>query len=108
LERDYGMIEQDVKYKWISPECARTVYGAVVDDSAKVDIQASDALREQLRNRRKERSIDAKEWWKQERQVVMEKKWHEDMRAMFQDCCKYDKFRNQFYAMWQLPEEYSF
>ncbi|NQT73591.1 MAG: hydantoinase B/oxoprolinase family protein [Chloroflexi bacterium] len=108
LERDYGLIEKDVKYGWISPECAKTVYGTVTDDSGKVDSQASDALREQMRNRRKERSVDAKEWWKQERQVVIDKKWHEDMHAMFVDNCKYEKFRNEFMGMWQLPEEYTF
>jgi N-methylhydantoinase B/oxoprolinase/acetone carboxylase alpha subunit len=108
LERDYALVEVDVKYGWISPECAKTVYGVVTDDSGKVDAQASDALREQMRNRRKERSIDAKEWWKQERQIVLDKKWHEDMYAMFADSCKYAKFRNELMGMWQLPEEYTF
>jgi len=79
-----------------------------MDDSGKVDAQASDALRVQMRNRRKGRSIDAKEWWKQERQVVIDKKWHEDMYAMYADNCKYEKFSKQIYKMWQFPDEYSF
>jgi hypothetical protein len=79
----------------------------VTNGNGKIDTSASDALREQMRNRRKERSLDAKEWWKQERQVVLEKKWHEDARNMFADASKYEKFRKQFHGMWQVPEDYT-
>ena len=107
LERKYDLVEEDVKYGWISPECAKTVYGVITDDNGKVNVEESDLLRKLLRNRRKERSVDAKEWWKLERQVVVDKKWHEDINNMFADSCKYDKFRNQFYGMWQLSEGYT-
>jgi N-methylhydantoinase B/acetone carboxylase alpha subunit len=64
LERKYDLVEEDVKYGWISPECAKTVYGVITDDNGKVNVEESDLLRKLLRNRRKERSVDAKEWWK--------------------------------------------
>ena len=107
LERRYDLIEEDLKYGWITPECTKTVYGAVTNGDGKIDVSASDALREEMRNRRKERSVDAKEFWKQERQVVLDKQWNEDARNMFADACKYEKFRNQFYGMWQLGEDYT-
>ena len=107
MERSYELIDEDLKYGWITPDCAQTVYGAVTNGNGKIDASASDALRDQMRNRRKERSVDAKEWWKQERQVVLGKKWHEDIYNMFADNCNYEKFRNQFYGMWQLPEDYA-
>jgi len=106
LERPYELVEEDLKYGWITPDCARTVYGVVADKSGKVDTKESDALRKKMRERRKERSVDAKQWWKQERQTVLSKKWHEDVFAMFADNMKWAKFRKEFLGMWQLPEEY--
>ncbi|MFO8009253.1 MAG: hypothetical protein R6U89_00420, partial [Dehalococcoidia bacterium] len=76
-------------------------------EDGKVDTGESDKLREEMRERRRQRSVDAGEWWKQERQVVLEKSWPEDMYNMFADSCKYGKFQRQFYGMWQLPEDYS-
>jgi N-methylhydantoinase B/oxoprolinase/acetone carboxylase alpha subunit len=107
LERDYDLIEEDVKYGWLTEKTVKTVYGAVVDENKKVDRSASDKLREEMRQRRKERSVDAQDWWKQERKRVLAKEWHQDVNNMYADCLKYDKFRNQFVGMWQLPEDYS-
>ncbi|MFO8009391.1 MAG: hydantoinase B/oxoprolinase family protein, partial [Dehalococcoidia bacterium] len=92
LERSYDLIQEDINNGWITPECARTVYGAVTGEDGKVDTGESDKLREEMRERRRQRSVDAGEWWKQERQVVLEKSWPEDMYNMFADSCKYGKF----------------
>jgi len=59
-----------------------------------------------MRRRREERSVDAKEWWKQERKKVMNKQFSEDVYNMYADCLKYGKFRKEFMGMWQLPEGY--
>ena len=77
LEREYDLIEEDIKYGWLTETTVTTVYGAVVNKDKKVDRAASDKLREEMRQRRKERSVDASEWWKQERERVMSKKWHQ-------------------------------
>ncbi len=106
LERRYDLIEEDVKYGWLTEETVKTVYGAVVDGNKKVDRSASDKLRAEMRQRRKERSVDARDWWKQERERVMAKEWHQDVNNMHADCLKYEKYRNQFMGMWQLPEDY--
>ncbi|MBM3133189.1 MAG: hypothetical protein FJZ95_09205, partial [Chloroflexi bacterium] len=106
LERPYELVQEDLKYGWITPHCASTVYGVSIDGNGKVDTKESDVLRKLLRNRRKERSVDARDWWNQERRRVREKEWHADVGAMYADCCKYPKFRKQFYGMWHLPEEH--
>jgi len=41
-----------------------------------------------MRSRRKERSVDAKEWWKREREQVMKKEFAEDVHNMYADCLK--------------------
>jgi N-methylhydantoinase B/acetone carboxylase alpha subunit len=106
LERQYSLIEEDVKYGWITPDVAKTVYGAVTDEKGKVKVTESDKLRQQMRNRRKAKSLDAKDWWKQERQTVLKKEWTEDVYNMFADALKWEKFRNEFMGMWQLPQDY--
>jgi len=60
-----------------------------------------------MRERRRQRAIDAKDWWKQERQVVLEKRWPEDLYNMFADNLKWKKSREGFFGMWQLPEDYT-
>jgi N-methylhydantoinase B/acetone carboxylase alpha subunit len=106
LERDFSLVESDVHYGWMTLDAARTIYGAVMDEKGKVKVAESDQLRQQKRKRRKERSVDAREWWREERQQVIRKEFPEDVYNMYADCLKYGKFRREFMGMWQLPEDY--
>ena len=106
LERDFSLIENDVKYRWITPEVAKGVYGVVVDDKGQVRVSESNELRQQMRQKRKARSVDAKEWWKKEREQVLKKEFSEEVYNMYADILKYNKFRKEFTGMWQLPQDY--
>jgi N-methylhydantoinase B/acetone carboxylase alpha subunit len=106
LERDFSLVEKDVKYGWITPEVASGVYGAVIDDKRQVRVSESNELRKQMRQRRKARSVDAKEWWKKEREQVLKREFSEEVYNMYADILKYDKFRREFSGMWQLPQDY--
>jgi N-methylhydantoinase B len=56
LERDPELVAWDVREDFVSPEKARDIYGVVLIDSDElftVDIEATTALRDQLRNNRK-------------------------------------------------------
>ena len=106
LERDYSLIEDDVKYGWVTADVAKTVYGAVTNGGGKVDISESDQLRQGIRKEREDKSLDAMLWWKGERGHVLNRDFTEDVRNMYADVLNYDKFRRQFMGMWQLPEDY--
>ncbi len=106
LEREYDLVQDDVRYGWLASDVVRGVYGVVTDKEGKVKAKESEELRQQMRNRRKERSVDAKDWWKEEREQVLNKGFSEDVYNMYADVLKYDKFRRQFMGMWQLPEDY--
>jgi len=108
LERDYGLIANDVRYERISRDTARMVYGVLVDEAGNVDVAASEDLRKQMRNTRKEKSIDASEWWQKERDRVVRQDFSNDVYNMYADIMKYDKFRREFTGVWQLPAEYAF
>jgi N-methylhydantoinase B/acetone carboxylase alpha subunit len=106
LERDLNLVDKDVHYGWITADVARTIYGVVTNGSGKVKLEETENLRQQMRLRRKERSVDAREWWKEERQKVTNKQFSEDIYNMYADCLKYSKFRKEFMGMWQLSEDY--
>ncbi|MDD5093120.1 MAG: hydantoinase B/oxoprolinase family protein [Dehalococcoidia bacterium] len=106
LEREMSLLENDVRYGWLSPDVVESVYGAVIDEKGKVKANESAKLRQQMRSRRKERSVLVKDWWHQEREKVLNKELPELVRNMYGDCLKYGKFRREFTQMWHLPEEY--
>jgi acetone carboxylase alpha subunit len=106
LEREFELVEKDVQYGWITPDVATTVYGVLTDEHGKVDVAGSNKLRQEMRNRRKERSLDARDWWRKERKQVLSKQFSEDVYNMYADILKYEKFRREFTGMWQLPQDY--
>jgi len=106
LEREYVRVENDVRCGWITPDVARTVYGVVTDTKGRADLAGSDELRQQMRGIRKEKSLDAGHWWKEERQQVLKRDFSDDVYNMYADVLQYEKFRTQFIGVWQLPEDY--
>ena len=55
LERDVQRVRADVLERWVSPECARTIYGVVLTGSGEamsVDASATTTLRKRLKNTR--------------------------------------------------------
>jgi len=106
LERELSLVERDVYYGWLTPDVVRSIYGAVTDEKGKIKLKETEELRQEMRNRRKERSVDARDWWRGEREQVLRKGFSEDVRNMYADILKYEKFRHQFMGMWQLPEDY--
>jgi len=106
LDRDLRLVEEDLRYGWLTPDVVRTVYDAVTDEDGKVNVAESKELRQQMRKRRKERSVNARKWWEEEREMVLKKEFPEDVYNMYADCLKYGKFRGEFKGIWQLPEDY--
>ena len=106
LEREFSLVENDVHLGWLTPDVARSVYGVVTDEEGKANAKESEGLRQMMRNRRRERSVEAKDWWRNEREQVLVKDFSEDVHSMYSDSMKYEKFRRQVLGMWQLPEDY--
>jgi N-methylhydantoinase B/acetone carboxylase alpha subunit len=106
LEREFSLVETDVRYGWLTTDVVREVYGVLTDEEGKVRVGESEELRQKMRLRRKERSVDARDWWRKEREQVLRKEFSEDVYNMYADILKYEKFRRQFMGMWQLPEDY--
>jgi len=106
LERELRLVEDDLCDEWITPDVARNVYGVVAEEGGKVKVAESEQLRQNMRLTRKEKSVDAMDWWRKEREQVLNKRLSEDVLSMYADCLKYGKFRREFTGMWQLAEDY--
>ena len=110
LDRDLGLVEKDLNEGWVSPEANRAVYGAIakrVGREWKVDREATAKAQQEMRRKRKERAISAKEWWAEQRQRVLNNDFSQPVCNLYGDVLKYEKFRRQFIGTWQLPEDYA-
>lgn len=110
LDRDLSLVEKDLNEGWVSPEANRAVYGAIakrVGREWKVDREATAKAQQEMRRRRKERAVSAKEWWAEQRQRVLNKDFSQPVASLYSDVLKYEKFRRQFIGTWQLPEDYT-
>jgi len=110
LDRDLSLVEKDLNQGWVSPEANRIAYGAVAERVGgvwKVDREATAKAQQEMRRRRKERAVGAREWWAQQRQRVLNKDFSQPVYDLYSDVLKYERFRRQFTDIWQLPEDYA-
>jgi acetone carboxylase alpha subunit len=107
IDRKLELLVADVERGWISPEVARSVYGAVLETAEGhwvADAQASERAREQMRRERAERARPAREVYLQERDRVLARDFEiEDIHEMLRDSAKYESWREHFYGFWALP-----
>ena len=111
LDRETEAIALDLNDKALLPEYARKVYGAVLTQDAKgvwsVDAGKTTARRAEIRKERLARSVPTRDWMKEERERVLTKHASVQVRHMF--ATSFDlsaKFRDQFKAFWDLPEDW--
>ena len=109
IERKLELIVKDVEADWISPEVALSIYGAVLrplgDGKWEADKEASAEERRKIRRQRKERAVPAKEMFRNERQMILDRQLgRPEIREMFRDALKYGKWREHFCSFWQVQK----
>jgi N-methylhydantoinase B/acetone carboxylase alpha subunit len=110
IERKLALIVKDLEADLISPEVAKSVYGAIVKPLDKgrweVGEAASANERKKIRAQRKSRAVPARELFLGERKMIMDGKFgRQELAAMFGDSLKYDKWRDHFCSFWQVKPE---
>ena len=108
LDRDPARVRADLEEGWLSPEVAQTVYGVVAQRTAHewtVDAVATRQARQQLKERRKQRVVPVRDWWRNERKRVRHNNLPEMSQQMYQDCRQYETFRDAFVSFWQVAED---
>lgn len=110
LERDLALVEKDLNEGYlITPDVATTVYGAAVesaDGEWRADHAASDRLREEMRQRRRERAVPFRQWWQSERERLDQKDHAPIIADLHRELLKWGKSRAKFLGTWQLGEHY--
>jgi acetone carboxylase, alpha subunit len=111
LERDAKAIEGDLDGKYLLPEFAEKVYGAVFtcDEHGKylVDEARTADRRAEIRKERIARAVPVRAWMEQERERVVAKDASIQVRHMYASCfASSEPFRREFRSFWSLPESW--
>lgn len=111
LDREPAAIESDLNQRFLLPEYARKVYGAVVTQDAKgvftVDAAATQARRAEVRRERLARAMPVREWMKEERERILNKHASTPVQHMFATSFALSaKFERQFKDFWSLPDDW--
>lgn len=112
LDREPAAIARDLNNRFVLPEFARKVYGAVIDKDAEgnwvVDSEKTTVRRAEIRKERLQRAVPTREWMKEERERILTKSASVQVRHMYSTSFALsEKFTNEFKQFWDLPEAWS-
>ncbi|NML28384.1 hydantoinase B/oxoprolinase family protein [Zoogloea dura] len=111
IDREVKAIENDLNQKFLLPEYAQKVYGAVFTQDAKgvftVDPARTQARRAEIRKERLARALPTREWMKEERERILNKHAAVQVQHMFATSFALsEKFTKQFKDFWNLPADW--
>lgn len=111
IDRDPKAIETDLNQKFLLPEYAQKVYGAVFTQDAKgaytVDAAKTRARRAEMRKERLARALPTRGWMKEERERILNKDASTQVQHMFATSFSLsEKFTKQFKDFWSLPDDW--
>ena len=111
LDREPKAIEADLNQKFLLPEYAQKVYGAVFTQDTKgvytVDAAKTKARRVEVRKERLARAVPTRVWMKGERQRIISKHAVVQVQHMFATSFELSqKFTKQFKEFWNLPADW--
>jgi|TARA_B110000196_G_scaffold252290_1_gene221846 hypothetical protein len=72
-----------------------------------LDVAATEINRTALRQARLDESVDVKDWWEEEREIVKNAAFFPEVGLMYNESLSFDKFRNEFTSFWNLPREFN-
>ncbi len=111
IDRDPKAIEADLNQKFLLPEYAQKVYGAVVTQDGKgvftVNAAKTQARRAEVRKERLARALPTREWMKEERERILNKHASVQVQHMFATSFALsEKFTAEFKQFWNLPADW--
>lgn len=111
IDREPQAIEADLNQKFLLPEYAQKVYGAVFTQDAQgvyaVDEAKTQARRAAMRQERLSRSVPTREWMKEERERILHKHASTQVQHMFATSFALsEKFTRAFKDFWSLPADW--
>lgn len=112
IERDPEKVKEDIVKNIISIKIAENVYGVKLkkleDGRLEIDEEKTEKLREEIKKKRGERAIPVKEWWKKERERVLNMEMPPEVKEMLKECMDIsEKFKKEYKVFWGLPDNHS-
>jgi N-methylhydantoinase B/oxoprolinase/acetone carboxylase alpha subunit/acetone carboxylase gamma subunit len=102
LLRPPEAVRRDVVEGHLLPRFAESVYGVELDGEAR-----GEAAREEIRRRRLERAIPARDWWRKERERVLARDAIEPVKVMYAECMRLSaRWAAEYRGFWDLPEDF--
>jgi N-methylhydantoinase B/oxoprolinase/acetone carboxylase alpha subunit len=114
LERDPGLVREDLDNEILSLEMAAAAYAVVArydqeTDLHVVDEQATAEARERAREQRRRRAVPASEWLAAQRERVARKDLAPLVRRMLADSFSMsESWRREYVEFWSLDEDFAF
>jgi N-methylhydantoinase B/acetone carboxylase alpha subunit len=114
LLRDIELVKKDLEDEIYTAGLVRRVYGVVASYDSKnqkwvIDEEATRKERQRIRDIRKSRAIDFKEFLESERQIVLEKNLIEPIKNMYRESMELSpKWAEEFKEYYGLPEDFQF
>jgi N-methylhydantoinase B/oxoprolinase/acetone carboxylase alpha subunit len=109
LHRAIDRVEQDVKENFVTVEAAAEIYGVPLGDDASGSISVTEgavAKRAEIRRAREATSVPFEEFWRTERQGVVNGDMHEFVADAYAELKGFSTaFKQDFESFWQLDEE---
>lgn len=111
IDREISAIENDLNQKFLLPEFAEKVYGAVFTQDAKgvfsIDAELTTQRRTEIRKERLARALPTREWMKEERERIINKHAAVQVQHMFATSFGLsEKFTKEFKDFWSLPADW--
>lgn len=115
IERDPESVRRELDDGWTRERIASDVHGVVAhfDEKAKrwvVDGASTAKKRDAIREKRKQRGIPFRDWWKQEREKILVRENMADaVLAMWRSSMALSPdYANELRAFWKLPDDFTF
>lgn len=112
LERNLDDVEKDLEDDVYSTDVVRNVYGVVAEydegrEKWTVDEEATEEGREDIREERREKSVPFKEFYREEKEKIVEDKLSKQVKRMFKESIELsEKWGKEFLEFWDLPEDF--
>ena len=112
LERKIESVKQDLDDGFYTADIVKNVYGVVANFDDKneewiINNEATQERREEIRQERKDKSINFEEFWEKEKKKITEGELYEAVSVMYSESLKLStRWGKMFREFWKFPEDF--
>jgi acetone carboxylase alpha subunit len=113
IERDPAAVAKDLEESWTTDRVATDIHGVVTNKpngNVVVDVAATEAKRQEIRDTRKAQALPFKEWWTAERKRIEAQENMDPavLRMWASSMTLSPGYAEELRQFWHLPEDFVF